>query len=97
MWQVYGPLHSTMVKCARGDVAWKIYELAGQEGMARDKAMFHTMVDVLVKMNRPSDALKVLDDMKKANQPAEVQLFNLVVLSCTKMNNPRAVLDVYKR
>lgn len=95
--QTYSALLNSAVKCGEVELAVDVYRQMGQEGMERDKPVFQTMVDVFVKMGRPADALAVLDDVKKTGEPAEVQLYNIIVLSCTKMNSPRAALDVYKR
>lgn len=85
------------MKCGEVELAVDVYRQMGQEGMKRERPIFQTMVDVFVKMGRHAEALGVLEDMKTAGQPAEVQLYNLIVLSCTKLNNPRAALDVYQR
>ena len=95
--QAYSALLNAAVKCGEVELAVDVYHQMGREGMTREKHIFQTMVDVFVKMGRHAEALGVLDDMKKAGQPAEVQLYNLIVLSCTKLNNPRAALDVYRR
>ena len=95
--QAYSALLNAAVKCGEVELAVDVYKQMGQEGMERERPIFQTMVDVFVKMGRHSEALGVLEDMKKAGQPAEVQLYNLIVLSCTKLNNPRAALDVYQR
>ena len=95
--QAYSALLNAAVKCGEVELAVDVYHQMGREGMTREKLIFQTMVDVFVKMGRHAEALGVLDDMKKAGQPAEVQLYNLIVLSCTKLNNPRAALDVYRR
>ena len=95
--QAYSALLHAAVKCGEVELAIDVYRQMGAEGMAREKMDFQTMVDVFVKMGRHIEALGVLDDMRKAGQPAEVQLYNLIVLACTKLNNQRAALDVYKR
>ena len=95
--QAYSALLNAAVKCGEVDLAVDVYRQMGQEGMARDRPIFQTMVDIFVKMGRHADALGVLDDMKASGQQVEVQLYNLIVLSCTKLNNPKAALDVYKR
>lgn len=95
--QAYSALLNAAVKCGEIDLAVEVYKQMDQEGMKRDRHIFQTMVDVFVKMARHADALEVLEDMKKTGLQAEVQLYNLIVLSCTKLNNPRAALDVYKR
>ncbi len=95
--QAYSALLNAAVKCGEVELAVDVYKQMGQEGLIRERPIFQTMVDVFVKMGRHSEALGVLEDMQKAGQPAEVQLYNLIVLSCTKLNNPRAALDVYQR
>lgn len=95
--QAYSALLNAAVKCGEVDLAVDVYRQMGQEDMGRDRHIFQTMVDIFVKMGRHSDALGVLDDMKASGHQAEVQLYNLIVLSCTKLNNPKAALDVYKR
>ena len=85
------------MKCGEIDLAVDVYKQMEQEGMKRERPIFQIMVDGFVKMGRHTDALGILDDMKRSGQQAEVQLYNLIVLSCTKLNNPRAALDVYKR
>lgn len=95
--QAYSALLNAAVKCGEVELAVDVYNQMGSEGMNRERPIFQNMVAVFVKLGRHSEALGVLEDMKKAGQPAEVQLYNLIVLSCTKLNNPRAALDVYQR
>lgn len=95
--QAFAALLTAAVKCGEVELAIDVYRQMGQEGIACDRPLYQLMVDVFVKMGRHADALGVLDDMKRTGQPAEVQLYNLIVLSCTKTNNPRVALDVYKR
>ena len=41
--------------------------------------------------------LQVLRDMKNADLEPEVHLYNIILVACTKLSNPRMALEVYQR
>jgi pentatricopeptide repeat protein len=52
------------VKCGEADLAAEVAQQLRQEGFALERPVYHTMVEVFLKLGRWEDALWVLADMK---------------------------------
>ena len=39
----------------------------------------------------------VMDDMRSGGQAVEVQTYNLMIVTCTKMGHPFSAINMYKR
>lgn len=85
------------VKGGETDLAVDVYRKMGSENMIRERSVFSTMVDLYVKSGQLRDALGVLGDMHAAGLTPEVHLYNLLLVACTKLAQPRSALEVYQR
>lgn len=95
--QAYNALLMAAVKGGETDLAVDVYHKMGTEGMARPRSIFATIVDVHVRNGKLQEALAVLGDMHDAGLAPEVHLYNLLLVACTKLVQPRSALDIYKR
>ena len=43
------------------------------------------------------EAVVVMDDMRSGGQAVEVQTYNLMIVTCTKMGHPFSAINMYKR
>lgn len=43
------------------------------------------------------EAVVVMDDMRNGGQAVEVQTYNLMIVTCTKMGHPFSAINMYKR
>lgn len=85
------------VKGGETELAVDVYRKMGAEGMAREHSLYATMVDLHVRSGQLREALGVLGDMKEAGLTPEVHLYNLLLVACTKLAQPRSALEVYQR
>ncbi len=61
--QAYTALLNSAVKCGEAELAADVYGQLRQEGYALERPVFHTVLEVFLKLGRWDDALGVIADM----------------------------------
>ena len=61
--QAYTALLNSAVKCGEAELAADVYVQLRQEGFTLERPVFHTVLEVFLKLGRWDDALGVIADM----------------------------------